>query len=1278
MNNDTPPKKSSIDEKIPKKTRRKKPRIWRVLRPFVYLFIVLCIFLVWLLGTHSGLNTALFRLPALAGIHISAQESKGTFWRGFSLKNLQIQSKGADIQMSRLLFDWDSSRLFRGQLYVQHIDLGSIHIQTKKTPPSKNQQPRLPRDIGLPLDVAIKQITLDRLTIDKQTLIQALNLDYSFYDTKHTMHIQHLNTAWGSGKGSLDLINAYPFAISGNMAVQGVVQEHHIKSKIDISGSLKNPLLQAKLHSQKMFLEADIQVAPFAQSVVEKIQNIQIKAGNFNPQILHSSAPKAILALDAKIKPDKKQQYLQGVLILSNNQALALDQGGLPFHTLNGEMTVDTDGNITLENTQINFTEKGKIIFSGTIEPGKQHMQLQAALKKLSLADLLSKQDKTPINGTIHVNGRFAEPEAKWQLKRGILSTKGNAHISQDKKNNATLYIQEALFQDQQGGELTANGMLALFDKNTLKLAVQSKKFNPASIDSIAPEGKITGHLSLEGHLQNTPDINANIHIDNSTLSSVALSAKGRTRFHQQHLSKTDILITLGENRIQAKGSLGRQQDRLNLAINAPTLAQFGFGLTGSITANGYMAGDFQKLDAHLQGKVRQFAVRDILKMDLLNFDILASPDLRRPLRIDVQGQNLYLSGNHIERIQLNAQGSLQQHQLRADTMMNIQEKPFQAAFRANGGLNKNQQWTGNISRLDVGGAINILLENPVTLKASSKAVQMGTANWQILGGKLHLESFQWQQKTGIRTTGQAKNIDLNQLEKIWPMPIKHNVLLDADWQISYDDNARGYLNILRTSGDITLPDQKNTLGLQELNFQSRLSSGKINNTLLIKTHFANAKAALNIAQQFGEDIMQARIDGNVALNSKDLSKLKPFLPIGLEIAGNIESDIRIAGRVSAPELNGPLNAENLLYYDKNTGVRLDNGILHSNFNGKKWDIESLLFKNDTGSLNISGYVAYPNNIPDVTMDVVLNQYSVLNRPDQQVILSGKTDIQYAVEKGLTLMGNLKLDKALFDFPKAGMPSLSDDVVVVGRKKEDKSQAMPLNIQLLLDLNDAFQFSGKGLDVLMGGQLNLQAKPKEEMRLLGTVNVISGRYQAYGQDLEIEKGTIAFTGEVANPTLNIRAKRRKSQVGVGVDVTGTVNHPRANIFANEPMSDKDKLSWLVLGRASSGESDNAALAAAAGTWLAGGVNDHIGLVDDIGLASRQTRNAATGEMNPAEQMVTVGKHLTNRIYLGYEYGLSSTSQAVKIMYQLSKSIQTIGRVGSESGGAEIRYSKRFD
>ena len=329
--------------------------------------------------------------------------------------------------------------------------------------------------------------------------------------------------------------------------------------------------------------------------------------------------------------------------------------------------------------------------------------------------------------------------------------------------------------------------------------------------------------------------------------------------------------------------------------------------------------------------------------------------------------------------------------------------------------------------------------------------------------------------------------------------------------------------------------------------------------------------------------------------------------------------------------------------------------------------------------MQLSGAVGLRNIEPDVNVRMVLDKYQALDQPNRRLVLSGEAQLLYTEANGVTLGGTIKADSGHFGFQKGGMPTLGDDVVVLGEAPKAPVATTPVNMNLTLDLNNNVRFSGSGLDVTLGGRLNLVAKPGQEVQGVGTVTVVKGQYKAYGQNLEISKGNISFVGPLSDPNLNIRAERRLSPVGAGVEVLGSLNNPRVTLVANEPMSEKDKLSWLILNRASSGsDSDEAALGAAAGAWLAGNINDKIGLVDDFGFTSQRTRNAQTGELNPAEQVLTVGKQLTNELYLGYEYGIESASQSVKLMYQLTRAVQAIARVGSESWGGEVKYSIRFD
>ena len=102
------------------------------------------------------------------------------------------------------------------------------------------------------------------------------------------------------------------------------------------------------------------------------------------------------------------------------------------------------------------------------------------------------------------------------------------------------------------------------------------------------------------------------------------------------------------------------------------------------------------------------------------------------------------------------------------------------------------------------------------------------------------------------------------------------------------------------------------------------------------------------------------------------------------------------------------------------------------------------------------------------------------------------------------------------------------------------------------------------------------------------------------------------------------------------------------------------------------------LSAAASALLAGQVNDRIGLVDDLALPANAAATPKPAKLNPAEQVLTVGKQLTNNLYAGYEYGISSAEQSVKLVYQLTRAIQAVARIGTRSSGGELKYTIRFD
>jgi translocation and assembly module TamB len=102
------------------------------------------------------------------------------------------------------------------------------------------------------------------------------------------------------------------------------------------------------------------------------------------------------------------------------------------------------------------------------------------------------------------------------------------------------------------------------------------------------------------------------------------------------------------------------------------------------------------------------------------------------------------------------------------------------------------------------------------------------------------------------------------------------------------------------------------------------------------------------------------------------------------------------------------------------------------------------------------------------------------------------------------------------------------------------------------------------------------------------------------------------------------------------------------------VSDIDKLSWLVLGRASDGlgRADSALLQQAAVALLSGegeGVTDQFSRA--IGLDALSLRQS-DGDVR--ETVISLGKQLSRRWYVGYERGLNATTGTWQLIYRAAQ------------------------
>ncbi|HGO6886006.1 TPA: translocation/assembly module TamB domain-containing protein [Neisseria meningitidis] len=1254
------------------------------------LILAVC-FLGWLAGTEAGLRFGLYQIPSWFGVNISSQNLKGTLLDGFDGDNWSIETEGADLKISRFRFAWKPSELMRRSLHITEISAGDIAIVTKPTPPKEERPPlSLPDSIDLPAAVYLDRFKTGKISVgkafDKQTVyLERLDASYRYDRKGHRLDLKAADTPWSSSSGAASVGLKKPFALDTAIYTKGGLEGKTIHSTARLSGSLKDVRAELAIDGGNIRLSGKSVIHPFAESLDKTLEEVLVKGFNINPSAFVPSLPDAGLNFDLTAIPSFSDGIaLEGSLDLENTKAGFADRNGIPVRQVLGSFVIRQDGTVHIGNTSAALLGRGGIRLSGKIDTEKDILDLNIGINSVGAEDVLQTAFKGRLDGSIGIGGTTASPKISWQLGIGTARTDGSLAIASDPANGQRKLVLDTVNIAAGQGSLTAQGYLELFKDRLLKLDIRSRAFDPSRIDPQLPAGNINGSINLAGELAKEK-FTGKMRFLPGTFNGVPIAGSADIVYESRHLPRAAVDLRLGRNIIKTDGGFGKKGDRLNLNITAPDLSRFGFGLAGSLNVRGHLSGDLdggiRTFETDLSGAARNLHIGKAADIRSLDFTLKGSPDTSRPIRADIKGSRLSLSGGAavVDTADLMLDGTGVQHRIRTHAAMTLDGKPFKFDLDASGGINRElTRWKGSIGILDIGGAFNLKLQNRMTLEAGAERVAASAANWQAMGGSLNLQHFSWDKKTGISAKGGAHGLHIAELHNFFKPPFEHNLVLNGDWDVAYGRNARGYLNISRQSGDAVLPGGQ-ALGLNAFSLKTRFQNDRIGILLDGGARFGRINADLDIGNAFGGNMANAPLGGRITASLPDLGALKPFLPAAAQnITGSLNAAVTLGGSIADPHLGGSINGDKLYYRNQTQGIILDNGSLRSHIAGRKWVIDSLKFRHE-GTAELSGTVGMENSGPDVDIGAVFDKYRILSRPNRRLTVSGNTRLRYSPQKGISVTGMIKTDQGLFGSQKSSMPSVGDDVVVLGEVKKEAAAPLPVNMNLTLDLNDGIRFAGYGADVTIGGKLTLTAQSGGSVRGVGTVRVIKGRYKAYGQDLDITKGTVSFVGPLNDPNLNIRAERRLSPVGAGVEILGSLNSPRITLTANEPMSEKDKLSWLILNRAGSGSSgDNAALSAAAGALLAGQINDRIGLVDDLGFTSKRSRNAQTGELNPAEQVLTVGKQLTGKLYIGYEYSISSAEQSVKLIYRLTRAIQAVARIGSRSSGGELTYTIRFD
>lgn len=241
------------------------------------------------------------------------------------------------------------------------------------------------------------------------------------------------------------------------------------------------------------------------------------------------------------------------------------------------------------------------------------------------------------------------------------------------------------------------------------------------------------------------------------------------------------------------------------------------------------------------------------------------------------------------------------------------------------------------------------------------------------------------------------------------------------------------------------------------------------------------------------------------------------------------------------------------------------------------------------------------------------------------------------------------------ELPESAVGVSSDEVMLDDQLKpiQPKTASVPINSNLMIHVGNDVRLDAFGLKARLKGDLKV-VQDKKGLGLNGQIDIPSGRFHAYGQDLIVRKGQLMFSGPPDQPLLNIEAIRNpestEDDVTAGVRVTGLADAPKLEVFSDPAKSQQEALSYLLRGQglSSSGADGNAMTSMLIGM----GVAQSGQLVGKIGEAFGVSNLALDTQGVGDNSQVVVSGYVLPGLQVKYGVGIFDSLATLTLRYRL--------------------------
>jgi translocation and assembly module TamB len=1223
------------------------------------LVIALAVLLVWLLYTAPGLRFALDRGVALTHGQFIYAHASGTLAGTAVVTGLRYHdADGNALGIQRATLDLQPWALAARRLHVRMARLDGITLNVAPSKPTNR-----PGNFSLkpPLTIALDDVALTRVAISHagKPIFAADRLALAGAWSAHRLVVRQfaLNAPAGNVKltGTLALARGY----RGDAKATFDWNAHGTRyaGSVTSTSDGKTAQLDARLAGP-----APLQLAATFALDAKHAWALNLDAPTFNARAV-SVLPASLHTLGLKLQGagDARGGRLTGTLN-ANGHTVLLDPA--QFHYDGKALILDP---LRLRSPDV----AGSAAATGIIHLDATPMTAALDVKWQGVqlpADLVGQPLAT--HGAVHITGSTTRFALSGDLALGPTGRLADLQI--DLAGTPHAIELRALTLIQKSGRLQASGRIGLEPRTTWRLSATAQRFDPGALLA-GWNGALDFTLDSRGAL--TPQ-GFDVALK---LRQVAGNLRGRSvagtaadfKVTPTNLLDGSLTLVAGRSRVRASGQPGRPT-HATLMLDVASLGDWLPHATGALRGEFSVNGVWPKLavDGHLQGRKLDAGNRRIDSLQLS----AAIPDIQQPAgKLDLELGGVHAAGFDFERVQVRAGGTARAHQLR----LNVHGKPLSAALALDGTWNATaKRWTGTVNDVELAFADMPAWRQQQPSKLTWQNGAATLSRLCLTAGAPHLCLAGNRTAAGTVTANyDLAQLPLQMLTAFAPSanPLTINGELSGNGQFAF--GARGGI-----SGNASLSAGAGSIAYASNPGRPLLAWSRLQANASLSGSGQRVRLAgdLDDGGRIRGDITvsgkQHALQGAVDVDLRSLAVLEALSPEIANVQGGLAGQLVIAGTLAAPQFTGAIRTHGFSAELPRAGLKLRDGQFALNGDAQGRLTLTGQVTSGQGVLHVSGNTGLAADAP-LNLAINGNDVLVADTPAARVVAS--PDLRIARSQGVfAVTGSVTIPSAkvaVEKLPGQGPAAASPDVVIVDAPPAARVAPLAMTANVEVKLGDAVKLQGYGLDGTVHGQLAVAVQPGRTATGRGEIRV-AGKYQAYGQNLSIERGRLLFAGtRLDDPGLDIRAVRaiRSQNITVGLAVRGSAQRPVLTVFSDPAMEQAEALSYLVTGRPldalKSGEGDTLntaaqALGGLAGDRLAKSIGSRVGL--EAGVASSEALGGSA---------FTAGKYLSPRLFLSYGVGLFTPGQVITLRYTLNRFLQFEAENATTGNRASLNY-----